>query len=236
VVETAVRHAAGRALVIAGTGSNATSEAISLTTSAERAGADAALLVAPYYNKPSQHGLILHFEAIAQACSLPLILYSIPGRCGIDIGVDTVAQLAQSCPNIVGIKEAGGTPERVSQLRDALPAGFAILSGDDSLTLPFLAVGACGVVSVASNLIPQVMVDLVALALAGDWDEARSLHARHYPLLRALLQLDTNPVPIKTAMELAGLAPAGVRLPLADMVPDGRRQLAAILSGLDLLA
>ncbi len=235
VIETAVQHTAGRALIIAGTGSNSTSEAISLTKAAERAGADAALLVAPYYNKPSQEGLFLHFQAIAGAAALPLILYSIPGRCGIEIGVETVARLAAAAPTIAGIKEAGGTPERVSQLREALPNSFAILSGDDSLTLPFLAVGACGVVSVAANLIPQVMADLVRLALSGDWDEARALHTRYYPVLRALLQLDTNPVPIKTAMELAGLANAELRLPLAPMSTPGRQQLSQVLRDLDLL-
>ncbi|HUF61543.1 MAG TPA: 4-hydroxy-tetrahydrodipicolinate synthase [Verrucomicrobiales bacterium] len=236
VIETAVQHTAGRALVIAGTGSNSTSEAVSLTKAAERAGADAALLVAPYYNKPSQQGLFLHFQAIAEATALPLILYSIPGRCGIEIGVETVVRLASASPTIAGIKEAGGTPERISQFRDVLPEGFAILSGDDSLTLPFLSVGACGVVSVAANLIPQVMADLVRLALTGDWDGARALHARYYPVFRALLQLDTNPVPIKTAMELAGLANAELRLPLAPIAPEGRDQLFRVLRDLDLLS
>src|ERR1019366_456286 len=155
IIALAVKFAAGRIKVLAGTGANATSEAVELTRSAEKAGADGSLQVAPYYNKPSQEGLFQHFHAVARATKLPIVLYSIPGRCGIEIGVDTVDRLAHDSVNIVGIKEAGGNADRVSQLRAVLGARFTILSGDDSLTLPFMAVGADGVISVASNIIPR---------------------------------------------------------------------------------
>jgi 4-hydroxy-tetrahydrodipicolinate synthase len=166
VIRRAVELAAGRCKVIAGTGSNATREAIALTVEAEKAGADAALLVAPYYNKPSQEGLFRHYQAIAAATRLPLMLYSIPGRCGIEIALETVVRLAAACPTIVSLKEAGGSVDRLSALRAVLPPPFTLLSGDDSLTLPFLAAGADGVVSVASNLIPAAVAALVRAARA----------------------------------------------------------------------
>src|SRR5256886_7181835 len=154
VVELAVKFAAGRLKVLAGTGGNSTDEAIYLTIAAEKAGADGSLQVAPYYNKPTQEGLFQHFRAVAYATKLPIVLYSIPGRCGVEIGVDTVKRLAHECRNIVGLKEAGGNADRVNQLRASLGLKFTILSGDDSLTLPFMAVGAQGVGGVAANIIP----------------------------------------------------------------------------------
>ncbi|MEI8233988.1 MAG: 4-hydroxy-tetrahydrodipicolinate synthase [Verrucomicrobiota bacterium] len=234
VIELAVQIAKGRCLVIAGTGSNATDEAISLTREAEKAGADAALLVAPYYNKPSQEGLFRHFQAIAAATKLPLVLYSIPGRSGIEIGVETVRRLAAACPNIIAIKEAGGSADRVSQLRQALPAAFEILSGDDALTLPFMAAGAVGVISVASNLIPREVGDLVKAALAGDVAQARALHERWYPLFRDLF-VETNPVPVKTAMALQGRIALEVRLPLCEMSEANAAKLQATLGALKLV-
>src|SRR5215218_6950472 len=161
VIELAVKIANRRCVVIAGTGSNSTAEAISLTVEAEKLGADAALSVAPYYNKPSQEGLFRHFSKIAEATKLPIVLYNIPARCGVEIAIETVVRLAEACPNIVAIKEAGGTVERVSALRAVLPPEFEILSGDDSLTLPFMSASGCGVISVASNLIPRAVVELV---------------------------------------------------------------------------
>lgn len=214
VIQVTVEAANKRCLVIAGTGSNSTKEAIELTQEAEKAGADAILQVAPYYNKPSQAGLFEHFKAIAESTSLPIMLYSIPGRCGIEIAVDTTARLHAKCPNIRAMKEAGGSVERVSQLRRALPQSFEILSGDDSLTLPFMSVGAVGVVSVASNLIPSVMSEMVRAALSGDWTTAKNLHQKFYPLFGAFLKLDTNPVPIKAAMHLAGWISPEIRLPM----------------------
>ena len=162
VIALSVKVAAGRIKVLAGTGGNSTEEAIYLTQEAEQVGADGSLQVAPYYNKPTQEGLFQHFKAIARNTRLPIVLYSIPGRCGIEIGVDTVARLAKACRNIIGIKEAGGNADRVSQLRQALGPKFVILSGDDALTLPFMAVGAQGVISVASNVIPRQVSQMVS--------------------------------------------------------------------------
>jgi 4-hydroxy-tetrahydrodipicolinate synthase len=235
VIELGVKFARGRCKVIGGTGSNATSEAVSLTLAAEKMGCDGALLVAPYYNKPSQEGLFRHFKAIADATKLPLILYSIPSRCGIEIGVETVARLAKACPNIVAIKEAGGTVDRVSALRAALPETFEILSGDDSLTLPFIAAGAVGVISVASNLIPREVGDLVNAALAADSRKARALHERLYPLFKDLF-VEPNPVPIKYALARNGKMQPDVRLPLCEMSAAAAGKLEATLRNLNLLA
>jgi 4-hydroxy-tetrahydrodipicolinate synthase len=234
VIELAVRFARGRCKVVAGTGSNATSEAISLTCEAEKVGADGVLIVAPYYNKPSQEGLYRHYRAIAEGTHLPIILYSIPGRCGIEIGLDTARRLAADCENIVAIKEAGGSVDRVSQLRAALPAQFVILSGDDPLTVPFMSVGAEGVISVASNLIPVEIVQMVRAVAAGKLDEARQVHAKHFRLFKDLF-IETNPVPIKEALAMAGRIQPGVRLPLAPLSDAHREQLRATLDAFGLL-
>jgi 4-hydroxy-tetrahydrodipicolinate synthase len=231
VIRTAIDTARGRCLVIAGTGSNATSEAIALTTEAERLGADAALLVAPYYNKPSQEGLYRHFKAISESVKIPLILYSIPGRCGIEIGVETVVRLAQDCPNIRAIKEAGGSVERVSLLRAVLPPEFEILSGDDSLTVPFLSVGAVGVISVASNLYPVEVSRMVRLWLDGDTAGATAIHRRFYPLFKDLF-IEPNPVPVKFALSLRGRITPDVRLPLCEMSAAHGERLRKILEAL----
>lgn len=233
VIELTVKRAEGRCQVIGGTGSNSTAEAIAMTVDAEKLGCDAALLVAPYYNKPSPEGLFRHYQAIAESTRLPLILYSIPGRCGIEIGVETVARLAEKCPNIVAIKEAGGSVERVSALRTALPAEFEILCGDDSLTLPFLSAGAVGVISVASNLIPQEVGAMVRAALSGDFARARELHLRYYALFKDLF-IEPNPVPIKHALALRGMMKAEVRLPLCEMSDSHRARLEATLTELGL--
>jgi 4-hydroxy-tetrahydrodipicolinate synthase len=224
VIALAVKTVAGRCKVIAGTGSNSTAEAVNLTVEAERLGADAALIVAPYYNKPTQAGLLAHYGAIASAVKIPIMLYSIPGRCGIEIGVDTVATLAQRHSNIVALKESGGTVERVSQLRAALPSSFEILSGDDSLTLPFMSVGACGVVSVASNVVPAAVVALVNAALAGDYATARKHHFHLYPLFKELF-VESNPAPTKYALSLLGRMHQEVRLPLAPLADSSRARV-----------
>jgi len=234
VIELAVKVAAGQCKVIAGTGSNSTDEAISLTAEAERAGADAALLVVPYYNKPSQEGLFRHFKAIAERTRLPLVLYSIPGRAGIEIAVSTAVRLSEACPNIVAMKESGGSVDRVSQLRQATPDYFEILSGDDPLTLPFMAAGAVGVISVASNIIPREVSSLVVAALAGNFAEALEIHERWYPLFRDLF-VETNPVPIKTALAWQNRMALELRLPLCEMLPENAARLRATLTALKLV-
>ncbi len=233
VIAKAVQFAAGRCKVVAGTGSNSTSEAVSLTRAAFEAGVDGALLVAPYYNKPSQEGLFRHFRAIAQATPLPLMLYSIPGRCGIEISAGTVAKLAEACPTIRCIKEAGGSVERVSLLRSMLDDTFTILSGDDSLTLPFLSVGAEGVVSVASNLVPELVVRMTRAFLDGQPAEALCVHRQLYPLFKDLF-IETNPVPVKFALSTCGWCTPEVRLPLCELSPDNAARLTATLTALKL--
>jgi 4-hydroxy-tetrahydrodipicolinate synthase len=235
VIQLAVEVAGKRCQVIAGTGSNCTAEAVAMTRQAEDAGADAALLVAPYYNKPSQEGLFRHYRTIALATKLPLILYSVPGRCGVEIGVETTRRLAEECPAIVAIKEASGQPDRVSQLRAALPRDFTILSGSDEVNLPFLCAGANGVISVASNLIPAQIGRLVTAFLRGKIDIACSLHAEFYQLCKDLF-IEPNPVPIKAAMHLAGLLPnAEVRLPLCEMSAASLETLRTTLERLELV-
>lgn len=234
VIDLTVRFARGRLKVVAGTGGNSTDEAIYLTAGAEKAGADASLQVAPYYNKPTQEGLFQHFRAIAKATKLPLMLYSIPGRCGVEIGVETVQRLARECPTVVAIKEAGGNVDRVSQLRAALGAKFTILSGDDALTLPFVAVGAQGVVSVASNVVPREVVRLVEAARLGRLAAARRLHDRLYPLFKDLF-IETNPAPVKAALALMGRMEDEIRLPLVRVSDRSREVLRATLKGLGLL-
>jgi 4-hydroxy-tetrahydrodipicolinate synthase len=216
VIRCAVVKANKRCLVLTGTGSNATQHAIADTKLAEKLGADAALLVAPYYNKPSQEGLFHHFRAIAEATSLPIMLYNIPGRCSVDILPETVARLAKECRNIVSIKEASGSVERVGELRRRLPDAFTILSGDDSLTLPFMAVGAAGVVSVASNLFPSEVCALVRACESGDLKASGELHRKLLPLFKDLF-IEPNPVPVKTALGWRGAISSEVRLPLCEM-------------------
>ena len=234
VIKTAIECSNGRCRVIAGTGSNSTAEAISLTREAERLGADAALLVAPYYNKPSQEGVYRHYHAIAAAVGIPIILYSIPGRCGIEIAVETVVRLASDCANIVGIKEAGGSVERVSQLQQALPADFEVLSGDDSLTLPFLSAGGVGVISVASNLLPGQISALVRAWREGRVDDAVEAHRQHYRLFKDLF-IEPNPVPIKYALSLKNAVSAEVRLPLCEMSASNKEKLRTTLTALKIL-
>jgi 4-hydroxy-tetrahydrodipicolinate synthase len=233
VIELVVEIVRKRVKVLAGTGSNSTAEAVEQTRAAEEVGADGALLVAPYYNKPTQEGLFRHFQAVAQATKLPLILYSIPGRCGIEISVDTCSRLATHCPTIVGIKEAGGTPERVSQLRAALPK-FTILSGDDSLTLPFMSVGAEGVISVASNVAPREVVHMVKAFEQGKLGAAQKLHFQLYSLFKDLF-IETNPIPVKAALAMMGKIEEEYRLPLCKMGTANRKKLEETLKELKLV-
>ena len=234
VIELAVQAAKGRVKILAGTGANATTEAINLTKAAEAVGADGSLQVSPYYNKPSQEGLFQHFRKIARATKLPIILYSIPGRCNIAIEVPTVLRLAKVCKNIVGIKEAGGDADRVSQLRAALGQRFTILSGDDALTLPFMAVGAEGVISVASNIIPREISKMVNAFVAGKADDALKLHQKYYPLFKDLF-IETNPVPTKAALAMLGKCTEEYRLPLCKMSAANRAQLTKTLKACGVL-
>lgn len=228
VIARSVEIAGGRVKVMAGTGGNSTNEAVYLTKAAEEAGADGSLQVAPYYNKPTQEGLYQHFKAIANTTKLPIVLYSIPGRCGIEIAIETVQRLAHDCKNVVGIKEAGGVPDRVSQLRGTLGPKFTILSGDDSLTLPFMSVGADGVVSVASNIVPKEVSQMVRLFSAGNARAALKIHARLFPLFRHLF-IETNPVPVKAALALKGMMQEEYRLPLVKMQSKNREILRQTL-------
>jgi 4-hydroxy-tetrahydrodipicolinate synthase len=228
LIRLAVATANKRCLVLAGTGSNATEHAVADTKLAEKLGVDGALLVAPYYNKPSQEGLFRHFKAIADATSLPIMLYNIPGRCGVDISPETVVRLAKECRNIVSIKEASGSVERVSDLRRRLRESFTILSGDDSLTLPFMAVGAAGVVSVASNLFPSQVCALVRACDSGDLKSAENLHRKLLPLFKDLF-IEPNPVPVKTALGWRGAMSGEVRLPLCEMSEANQARLRQTL-------
>jgi len=217
VVRCVIDTAARRVPVVAGTGSNSTAEALGLTRAAHDAGADAMLVVAPYYNRPTQEGLFRHFARIAEVTDRPIILYSIPSRCGVEIGVPVVERLRAKYPHVSYIKESGGSVDRVDQLKLALGRDLVVLSGDDALTLPFMAVGAEGIISVASNLLPRELVRLSHLALAGDYPAAARLHRRLYPVFKALF-IETNPAPIKTALAAAGrIGSPEVRLPLCEL-------------------
>jgi len=232
VIRLAVTTANKRCQVLAGTGSNATHHAVADTKMAEKLGADGALLVAPYYNKPSQEGLFRHFKTIANATSLPIVLYNIPGRCGVDIAPDTVVRLAKECRNIVSIKEASGSVERISELRIRLPDSFTILSGDDSLTLPFMSVGAAGVVSVASNLFPAEVCALVRAFESGDVKSATKLHHKMFWLFKDLF-IEPNPVPAKTALGWSGAMSGEVRLPLCEMSEANQARLRRTLEAFE---
>lgn len=232
VVQTVISAAGGKVPVIAGTGSNSTREAEALTARAHEAGADAMLVVAPYYNKPSQRGLLNHFSRLAESTDRPIVLYSIPGRCGIEIGVDTVAQLRAKYPHVCYIKEAGGTVDRVDQLKTAMGDDIVVLSGDDSLTLPFMSVGAEGVISVASNFVPRDVAKMVRAAANNNYTQARKLHRRLFPLFKALF-VEPNPVPVKWAMHQAEMISSpDVRAPLCSLSAVGKRAVKSALATL----
>lgn len=232
VIRITLEVAKGRCQVLAGTGSNSTRAAVEATQAAEKMGVDGMLVVAPYYNKPSQEGLFRHFRAIAQATASPLMLYNIPGRCAVDIRPETVERLAIGCRNIVSIKEASGSVERVSDLRARLPEAFTILSGDDSLTLPFLAVGAVGVVSVASNLFPAEVCALVQAFRSGDVKTAREMHLKMLAVFKDLF-IEPNPVPTKTALAWRGEMSAECRLPLCEMTEENAARLRTTLDAFE---
>lgn len=228
IIALSVKFAAGKIKVLAGTGANATKEAIYLTREAERVGADGSLQVGPYYNKPTQEGLFQHFREIARNTKLPIVLYSIPGRSGVEIGVETVRRLVAECKNIIGIKEAGGSCDRVSQLRAVTGPRFEILSGDDSLTIPFMSVGAQGVISVVSNVAPREVAQMVKAYASGDTKKALQLHQKLFPLFKDLF-IETNPIPVKAALAMMGQIEEEYRLPLVPIGDKNREALRATL-------
>lgn len=225
VIETVIETAAGRCQVIAGTGANSTEEAVFLTSEAKAVGADATLQVTPYYNKPTQEGLYRHFSTVADKVGLPVVLYNVPGRSGVPIAEATVARLAKN-PVIMAVKEAAGSVDRVSAILDL--CDITVLSGDDSLTLPMMSVGAKGIISVSSNLIPGEMSAMVRAALEGDFAKAYAYHRKYYPFFRDQF-VETNPIPIKAAMAMAGLMAEEYRLPLCELSPEHREKFAATL-------
>lgn len=235
VVRATVAAVNGKVPVIAGTGSNSTSEAIQLTKKAEAAGADGFLIVAPYYNKPSQEGLFQHFGAIAETTQKPIVLYSIPSRCGIEISVEVTARLHEKYPHICCMKAAEGSCEKVTEYVRTLGSDFSIMSGDDGLTLPFMSTGATGVISVASNLIVEPLVQMVRAAGKNDYLTARKTYLQYYPLFKALF-LEPNPVPVKYALKRAGIIGSEeVRLPLSSLTNRTRETLDGILRDLALI-
>jgi 4-hydroxy-tetrahydrodipicolinate synthase len=228
VVEIVIEAARGRIKVIAGTGSNSTAEAIDLTTHAERAGAAGALVVNPYYNKPTQEGLSRHFRAVAESVAIPILVYNIQSRTAVNVETATLERLVRDVKNVVGVKEASGSLDQMSQVIAACGPDFSVLSGDDNLTLPLLAIGGHGVVSVIANILPRETGDMVHAALEGDWKRARDLHYKLFPLARAAF-LETNPIPIKEAMAMAGMIEPEFRLPMCRMSDANRERLRAVL-------
>jgi len=236
VIGITVEVARGRAKVIAGAGSNSTASAIEYSQRAQDLGADAVLQVAPWYNKPTQEGLYAHFRAIAESVPrMPIMLYNVPGRTSSNIGASTVLRLAKDCENIVAIKEASGSLTQIMEILRARPANFCVLSGDDAVTLPLIALGGEGIVSVASNEIPDLMSRMTELALAGDWTEARALHYRILPLMEINF-IESSPGPVKAAMAMMGLLEENFRLPLVPIQEQSRAKIREVLTELGLLA
>jgi 4-hydroxy-tetrahydrodipicolinate synthase len=228
VMDIVIEAAGGRLPVIAGTGSYSTADAIELTRYAERAGANAALVVNPYYNKPTQEGLYRHFRAVAEAVTIPIFVYNIQSRTAVNVETDTLARLSRDCRNIVGVKEASGSLDQMSQVIAACGPDFTVLSGDDNVTLPLMAIGGKGVISVIANIVPRETSEMTHAALDGDWKRARELHYKLFPLARAAF-IETNPIPIKEAMAMAGMIEPEFRLPMCRMSDANRERLRAVL-------
>lgn len=233
IIDIVIDQTKGRVPVIAGAGSNSTKEAVQLTKHAKQAGATATLQVAPYYNKPTQEGFYRHFTAIADTVDLPLIVYNIPGRSGKNIENSTTLKLARH-KNIVGVKEASGNIAQIMDLLLHKPADFCVLSGDDNLIFPLMALGGHGVISVASNLVPEKMSHFVEQALQGNWIEARKAHFELLPLFKAIF-IETNPIPIKAALALKGMLQENYRLPMCPMQPENKEKLKTVLKELGIL-
>ncbi|MBF0122011.1 MAG: 4-hydroxy-tetrahydrodipicolinate synthase [Candidatus Omnitrophica bacterium] len=234
VIEIAVDTVNHRVPVIAGTGSNSTAEAIRLTRHAQDAGADAALVVTPYYNKPTQKGLYLHFKAVAESVKIPIILYNIEGRCARNIETATVKKLAKDCKNIIGVKEASGNLEQMKAVKEACGKKFALISGDDALTVPLMKMGGVGVISVVANIVPKEVAEVVSLMAKGKIKEAEAKQEKLLPLIKAMF-LETNPIPVKTACGLMGLCSPKTRLPLCEMEPENLKKLKIALKQFHLI-
>jgi 4-hydroxy-tetrahydrodipicolinate synthase len=234
VIQITIDQVKKRVPVIAGTGSNSTQEAIMLTQQAARSGADASLQVSPYYNRPTQRGLYEHFKAIAQSVKIPIILYNIAGRTGVNIEPETIANLAKDCKNIVAVKEASGSLDQMSRIKQLCPKEFDLISGDDGLTLPVLSIGGIGIISVVANIVPADVASLVSAFAKGDFNKAKELHYKLLPLIKAVF-LETNPIPVKTAMGLLGMCDSGLRLPMCGMSDGNLEKLKKALKDYGLL-
>lgn len=234
VIEITIEEARKRIPVIAGTGSNSTQEAIMLTRHAAGAGADASLQVSPYYNRPTQRGLYAHFKAVADSVNIPIILYNIASRTGVNIEPETIAKLAHDCKNIAGVKEASGNLEQMSRIKQLCPKEFDLISGDDSLTLPILSIGGKGVISVIANIAPKDVAAMVTEFEKGNIEKAQAIHYKLLPLIKAMF-IETNPIPVKTAMGLLGMCGPDLRLPLCSMSPDNLEKLKKALHEYGLL-
>lgn len=234
VISLVLEESRGELPVIAGVGTNATAKAVEMAREAESLGADALLLLAPYYNKPTQEGLFLHFKTVADNTRLPVVAYNIPGRAAVNILPQTMLRIARACPNVTAVKEASGNIDQVSEIVAGAPRGFCVLSGDDSLTLPMMAAGATGVISVVANVAPKAAADMCAAFAAGDVGKARALHLKLFPLVKALF-VETNPIPVKAALELMGVCSGRPRLPLTPLEPKNRPLLRAQLRALGLI-
>jgi 4-hydroxy-tetrahydrodipicolinate synthase len=234
VIELAVTYVNGRVPVMAGTGSNNTTEAIELTKAAKAAGANMSLQITPYYNKPTQEGVYQHFMQIAEAADFPLVLYNIQARTGINVLPETIARISKACPLLVGVKEASGNLEQISRLHSLLDEKVSILSGDDALTLPIMAVGGKGVISVIANIAPRQSAEFVNACLAGKFDQALPLHEALLPVVKSLF-VESNPAPVKVAMELMGLCASDVRLPLSPVVEANKAIVKAAIQQYGLL-
>jgi len=234
VIEITIEQVNKRVPVIAGTGSNSTQEAIMLTKQAASSGADASLQVSPYYNRPTQRGLYEHFKAVADSVKIPIILYNIAGRTGVNIEAETIAHLARDCKNIVAVKEASGNLDQMSRIRQLCPRSFSLISGDDGLTLPVLSIGGIGIISVVANIVPRDVADLVKAFAQGNLKKAQELHYKLLPLIKAVF-LETNPIPVKTAMGLLGMCSADLRLPMCKMSADNEGKLKKALQDYGLL-
>lgn len=234
VIKHAIEQARGRARVIAGTGSNSTAAAIENSRIAKDLGADAVLVVAPFYNKPTQAGLYAHFRAVAEAVDLPIVIYNVPGRTSCNISAATTLRLARDCANIAAVKEASGNLSQIMEILRDRPEGFRVLSGDDAFTFAMIALGGDGLISVASNEAPELMNRMVDLALAGDWDEARALHYRLLPLMEVNF-IESSPGPVKAGLAMMNVIGENYRLPLVPIEEKSRAALRAVLLELGLV-